>query len=223
MVLVNLISFKDNWRVPFDASQTTQEEFTLADGTTHDADYMNAYATDRVFIQTDTFAAADYAFSNGSAIHFILPEEGVSPETLLAAGSAIDYSSDSTYKVFPGMVSYKIPKISFSSSMDLSETMQELGMASAFGGGFPSITPPPEYDYVRVSAIYQDCFFAMDEQGTAAEARTEIHMAAESAAEEPEKEEPPLLELHLTRPFLFVITAPEGYMTFVGVVNTPTA
>jgi len=221
MVIINLLSFKDSWQIPFDEGRTSQDVFTLTGGETCTADYMHAGA-ERPFIQSDTFAAAAYNFSSGAKIHFILPNEGVTPEDLLAdsavISSAINYNAaDNPYIVSPGRVSYKIPKISFTSSMDLTEAMQGLGMVSAFDGGFPSILSPS--GPVAVDAIYQDCYFAMDEKGAVAEAKTEIHMT--SSAAPPPEEQPLLLELHLTRPFLFVITSPEGYVTFVGVVNMP--
>jgi len=238
MVITNLISFKDNWIVPFNKDNTVTEDFTLPNGEIQKADYMCAYS-EGGFIQMGTFAAASYPFKNGSRIHFILPEEGVTPEELLAdsgtLSTAIDYSAGNQALVMPGCVSYKIPKTSFTSSMELTDAMKTLGMEAVFAGGLPAIVAPPDTVYMDedgeeiadgghpfVSGVFQDCYFEINEKGALAEARTEIVIAAESEAEEVE-ELPPLLELHLTRPFLFIITSPEGYVTFVGVVNNPAA
>ncbi|HHX30555.1 MAG TPA: serpin family protein, partial [Clostridiaceae bacterium] len=97
---------------------------------------------------------------------------------------------------------------------DLLNALEEFGLGDLLGfdADFSGI-----YDGdIAVSAISQETFIALDEKGVEAAAMTDMRLPG-SAAPVPRE----VLELHLDRPFLFVISDPAGVPLFVGIVRNP--
>ena len=164
---------------------------------------------------------------------FILPDEGVSPQDLLADPELFE---DMFYpKDWDEMKSYvlewSVPKFSFDSEYDLTGLLPALGLSTAFDrakADFSGISAGP--DPLFLSSARQGVHIGIDEDGVEAAAYTAL---IESGAAEPPTE---TLEMDLDRPFLFAILssdplAPEageeyasgGTLLFVGVCGDPTA
>ena len=92
--------------------------------------------------------------------------------------------------------------------------MQALGVTDAFDAVTADLTPLTDDDAV-VTSVMQAARVKIDEEGVEAAAYTEI-VADNTAAIEP----PPVVEMDLDRPFLFVIFDGNHVPLFVGTVQT---
>src|SRR5205814_7191415 len=102
-------------------------------------------------------------------------------------------------------VNLHLPKFRFEPpTMNLGETLQELGMQTAFdrphgSANFDRLAPRKPNDYLYISAVFHKTFIAVDEEGTEATAATAVAMAVGAAAGQ--KPEPP--EVKIDRPFIY--------------------
>ena len=180
--LYNTIYYKSGWQDAFKSSQTKQ----------------------------DTFTAAPRSLNYGRMV-FVLPDEGVTPESLLQrqgflAGLTGDYNA--------AELVWSVPKFDVKSSTELNEMLQSLGVTDAFDMAEADFTPLTDNGAFLSSAM-QAARVKIDEEGVEAAAYTEI-VCADSAM----MEVPPTVEMDLDRPFLFVIFDNSNVPLFVGTVNT---
>ena len=141
---------------------------------------------------------------------FILPDEGVTTDELLASGSIFSVTNGEATGY--GMVTFKIPKFAFDSSFDLVEPLRSLGMERAFdmeNADFSNMCDIP----AAISSIKQDTHIAIDENGVVASAFTKIDYCGAGMPQEN-------ADMILTRPFIYIISN-NGMPLFVGVIADP--
>ena len=148
-------------------------------------------------------------------MYFILPDEGISPEELMADSEAVEFISNGgkTENAVGIKVHLAVPRFDVETRADLSEMLSALGLNSLFAPtGDYAILGDDALAYV--SKIIHDARVAIDEEGCIAAAYTVIVTDATSAA-------PPESEVYFTvdRPFIFMITSSVGAPIFVGIVN----
>ena len=152
---------------------------------------------------------------------FLLPDEGVSPEDLLADGQAMEFLlMDDKWDGWANrkglIVNLAMPKFDVSSDLDLISGLQALGITEVFDPQVSDFTPmTKEVEGIYVSQAEHAARVAVDEEGVTAAAYTVMSMCGAGAP--PEEE----VDFVLDRPFLFVITGVDGLPLFVGVVNRP--
>jgi serpin B len=148
----------------------------------------------------------------------ILPDEGVPPEELLndEKVAALYLGGETKYKQV--MLNLSVPKFDVSSDIDLIGQLQTLGVTDVFQPGAADFSPMTEQpDGLAVTEAKHAARVMIDEKGCLAAAYTVI--LTEGAAMPPDEE----ADLILDRPFLFVLTAKDGSVLFMGIVNDPTA
>ena len=207
--LYNTIYYKAGWREPFESSQTETDTFTAADGGKQQADFLHK-RDEGGYRKGEGYTAAPMALRYGQMV-FVLPEEGVTPESLLQRQGFLselagDY--DRAERV------WSVPKFDVKSTVDLKGALQALGVTDAFDEVKADLTPLTDDDAV-VTSVMQAARVKIDEEGVEAAAYTEI-VADNTAAIEP----PPVVEMDLDRPFLFVIFDGNHVPLFVGTVQT---
>ena len=207
--LYNTIYYKAGWREPFESSQTKTDTFTAADGGKQQADFLHK-RDEGSYRKGEGYTAAPMALRYGQMV-FVLPEEGVTPESLLQRQGFLselagDY--DRAERV------WSVPKFDVKSTVDLKGALQALGVTDAFDEVKADLTPLTDDDAV-VTSVMQAARVKIDEEGVEAAAYTEI-VADNTAAIEP----PPVVEMDLDRPFLFVIFDGNHVPLFVGTVQT---
>ena len=207
--LYNTIYYKAGWREPFESSQTETDPFTAADGGKQQADFLHK-RDEGGYRKGEGYTAAPMALRYGQMV-FVLPEEGVTPESLLQRQGFLselagDY--DRAERV------WSVPKFDVKSTVDLKGALQALGVTDAFDEVKADLTPLTDDDAV-VTSVMQAARVKIDEEGVEAAAYTEI-VADNTAAIEP----PPVVEMDLDRPFLFVIFDGNHVPLFVGTVQT---
>ena len=207
--LYNTIYYKSSWRDAFESSRTKQDTFTAADGSAQKVDFM--HRTERgSYRKGDGYTAAPRSLNYGRMV-FVLPDEGVTPESLLQQqGLLTELAGD--YNA--AELVWSVPKFDVKSSTGLNEALRSLGVTDAFDGTKADFTPLTD-NGAWLSSAMQAARVKIDEEGVEAAAYTEL-VCADSAM----MEVPPTVEMELDRPFLFVIFDNSNVPLFVGTVNT---
>ncbi len=209
--LINTVYFHDEWIDEFSESDTKPDSFYPADGSPVTCDFMHRTYNSHGFSVGDGYTRSSLGLKNSSMI-FVLPDEGVSVQDLLASPEKLREALEGG-ESFNGEVNWQIPKFDFSSNLSLADGLKRLGVSSAFSGDadFSGITDGPAF----FSGVTQGTHIAVNEQGVDASAFTAIEYAG---AARPEGR----ADMILNRPFLYGITF-QGVLLFVGVCENPAA
>ncbi len=212
MILMNTLYFKSEWKEAFEEMYNRQDSFFAPSGTLADVTFMNATHFNQDLLVADEFRASAIKLKNGK-IDFILPNEGISPETLLA-------NPDFLKSVYEGKrqtadIAFSIPKFSYRTKVDIFEKMEALGLRAMLQGG-PDLSVMLPGQEAEVTNILQEAFIDLNEQGVEAAAYTQVDIKCTAIL-------PPddLVEMIFNRPFIYVISDDAGVPLFVGVVNNP--
>lgn len=210
-VLINTIYLKDGWREPFNKDLTEEGVFYGPDGE-QQVEYMRRKDRDGRIVRGEGFLRYALPLNEVGTMMFVLPDEGVTLESLLGDPDKIgelltggdDVSAD---------VDLMVPKFGFQDRTDLEEILMSLGVRTCFTGGadFSLMTDTPAY----VSRVLQESYVGVDENGVTAAAYTLVAMA-KNAAIFAEREK---VDFHLTRPFLYAIESSDGTVLFIGTVT----
>ena len=215
MMLVNAIVMDQQWAVPFEDSDTWEEDFHGPDGDAP-CDFMHR-----------TFKSAEYAEADGtqmlrmryrdsglSCLLALPPEGGMDAALTALAERGLDWLS------IPGGwrdVRLSMPRLDITVSNSLSDVVKALGVGVAFSENaeFGGMSDQPLW----ISEILQKVRVEMTEEGTRAAAVTDVMLAAGAAV----GFEPALpVEMRLDRPFIVVIAdETSGAICFAGVVAKP--
>ncbi|MBQ2739595.1 MAG: hypothetical protein IJF36_05115 [Oscillibacter sp.] len=215
LALASTIAFQAKWDEEFSESQTNQGIFHAASGDV-ECDFMHQDGSDRYY-WGDGFAAISKRFAGGEEMWFLLPDEGVTPEELAEEAQVMDFLlgpdawENSRYLI----VNQSIPRFDVMGEMELSDSLQALGITDVFDGSVADLSPILESGQgTAVSQVRHDARVTIDEEGCRAVAYAVIPAAGSAM---PPKEE---VDFVLDRPFLFAITGRDGLPLFLGIVNT---
>ena len=111
------------------------------------------------------------------------------------------------------IVNLSLPKFDVTSTFDLRDGLESLGITDAFGSSadFSALSPTQE---LFLSRAQQSARVTIDEEGCTAAAFTEMILCGSAAPPEDIQE----IDFVLDRPFLFVITGLDGQPLFTGTV-----
>lgn len=223
LVLVNALYLKAPWAEAFEKTSTVPQPFHLADG--KKAEVPTMVREDSFgYRKQEGYTALSLPYSGGD-LQFVvllpdaadgLPalEKNLTPELL--AGVATLPSEP---------VRLFLPKFKLEPPLfDLGDTLQALGMKSAFdvpqgSANFDGIAPRRPNDYLYISNVFHKTFVEIDEKGTEAAAATAVVMMRAMSMP---MEKPQPIEVRVDRPFLFAIQhRPSGACLFLGRVTDP--
>ncbi len=215
MAIVNALYYKTQWVNPFGEGSTATGDFTTQSGQKVSADFMHTTEESAYYLETEEYLKSSLGLDRGQ-MTFVLPKEGVDVDSLLTEEKLWEIFENGDYQ--KADVIWSIPKFETSTTYSqLAETLQRLGVTSAFdaqGADFSGISSDtPLY----VGKIQQGTHIAINEDGVEASA----YSMAEMEAGGMEPEECPQIEMNLNRPFLYLITANDGSILFLGVVRNP--
>ncbi len=106
-------------------------------------------------------------------------------------------------------VTFQLPRFTFSSSSDLVDVLQRLGLKTAFSGDADFSAMSSEQS--EISGVGTEAFILVDETGTEAAAGATVTMAAGISPDE--------VNLSVNRPFYFLVRDQEtGVILFLGQV-----
>ena len=207
--LYNTIYYKAGWRRAFESSQTETDTFTAANGSKQQVDFLHQTG-EGTYRKGEGYTAAPKTLECGRMV-FVLPDEGVTPESLLQREG---FLAELTECDDGARVVWSVPKFDVKSSVELEDVLRTLGVADAFDADKADFTPLTD-NIAYVSSVMQAARVKIDEEGVEAAAYTEI-VAKSDGAPEP----PPEVEMNLNRPFAFVIFDGNDVPLFVGTVQT---
>ena len=213
-VLINTIYLKDGWREPFNEERTEQGTFHRSNGKPKKVDYMRRTDRNGTIVRGDGFLRYALPLNEVGRMVFVLPDEGVSLESLLGSPEKVTaLLRDGEEK--NADVDLMVPKFGFQDRTNLEEILQSLGVQTCFTGmaDFSGMTDTPVY----ISRVLQESRIDVDEKGVEAAAYTLVAMA-KGAAIPAEREK---VDFHLDRPFLYAIESRDGTVLFLGAVAEP--
>ncbi len=227
--LVNAIYLRAPWLDAFQARDTTQARFTLADGSRVRVPTMHLVSTGLgpnypVAVGSGWRAIrmpyVGEGYEGGLAMTMIVPDDLVAFERRLTPALLAKLTN---LKRDGGLLHYKkvdlaLPRFSIESRVDLKTALSTLGMPVAFDpdrANFRGIATLPNGLYV--AKVIHQANIDVDEKGTEAAAAT----AVVGVTGGPGDTSKPIV-IHADRPFLFVLTdVPTGAILFMGRVADP--
>lgn len=218
MAIATTIFYQAKWGYEFSESYTKESVFHSANGDIT-CDFMNQTDYDGEYYWSDKFSAVGKDLEGSGKMWFILPDENVSVDNLLADNKTLSFMTcNGKWENKKQLkVNLSVPKFDVSSSFDLKNGLQNLGVKSCFDytkSDFSSLCE----DYnepMYISKAQHGVRVAIDEEGVTATAYTVMFVPGASM--------PPTDEIDFVvdRPFIFVITSEDGLPLFAGVVNQP--
>ena len=212
LVLANAVYFRANWQNEFDPANTTAQAFHRLDGnevtvpTMHRTDYIWAF-------EGPDYVAVDLLYVGGdTSMLVVVPNSGTFEgfEQRLDAGLLSTISGGMTSRY----VDLSFPGFEVEQRINLGEVLSSMGIETAFSenADFSGMDGTRE---LYISSVFHKAFVTVDERGTEATAATTAVMGWQSIP-------PPPLEVHVDRPFLFVIRhRGTGAILFMGRVVDP--
>lgn len=212
-LLASSLYYRAGWTDEFLPERTQEDVFTGAAGRESRVDFMHRSQRAN-FLRREGYQAAQLGTRLGEMV-FVLPDKGVSPESLLQdpaflAGLDIGRSEDSHY----GEVQWSVPKFDVDSTLGLLDCLRGMGITGVLDPEKADLSALTTLD-AYLSDARQLARVKVDEEGVEAAAVTMLMIETTSAMPEPD---PEVCVMDLDRPFLFVIRS-EGVPLFVGVVN----
>lgn len=216
LILANAIYFKGAWQYPFDPSMTP-ESFVTATGSTVHPQFMfssNENPSSMPWADTPAYSAVELPYKGGrfSAL-VVMPKS----QSLSGMVGTLDHNrlDGILASLHTSQVFVEMPTFEFSTGLDLTSTLQSMGMTDAFGPGadLSGITTAAA---LQVEAVIQKAYLHVSTAGTEAAAVSAI--AIGSSAIVPHK------TIVFDHPFLFLIRDNKtGAVLFASSVVNPLA
>lgn len=217
MALATTVYYKVKWSEEFDPEDTKPGTFRAANGDV-ERPFMHQQLMD-LYFEGENFSAVRQAAADAgqSSMWYILPDEGVTVDDLLAEAQVMEFIADPEHAVENSeryLIDLSVPRFDVTSSHELSEDMKALGVVDVFDAGAADFSALTDSEPVWLSTLQHDVRVTADEEGVEAASYTVGIMLGGSG---PDKR----VEFVLDRPFLFLITGLDGQPLFAGVVNQP--
>ena len=201
--LVTTIYFRAKWSQEFSEAATSSDTFHTPDQDVT-CDFMHRTSSNTYF-WGEHFGAVQLSLRGSGNMKLLLPDEGVSAESLLEDAEAMDFilsRSDWENGKFL-TVNLSLPKFDVSSDFDLAAGLKTLGVTDVFDETLADFTPSIENSEgsIALSRAEHAARAAIDEEGVTAAAAYTVMMET-SAAMPPDEE----IDFTLDRPFIFAIT-----------------
>lgn len=216
LVLTNAIYFKGQWVKQFDKKQTIDEDFRISSANTVRVPMMRQTGESAKFKYTETKDAQvlemPYEGEKLSML-ILLPKNDnlVSLENSLSPEELSGWESELKER----RVDVFIPKFTFDTKYTLNETLQKMGMPTAFLEGIADFSGMDGTRGLFIQTVIHQAFVDVNEEGTEAAAATGVGIGATAV----ELAAPVFRADH---PFIFIIQDSEnGNILFFGRVENP--
>lgn len=213
MALYSTMYFQSKWQNEFEKSQNTTDYFYSPSGK-RQATYMNKNLTSMRYCWADKFGAVQLYLKNGSQMWFVLPDEGVSVDEVLADGQYMQMITGEWENSDYYLVNLSVPKFDITTSLNLQTGLENMGVTDVFDSRYSNFSKLTGDTDIVLSGVRQNVRIQIDEEGVKAAVYIEIPGA--TSAQPPEK----TVDFILNRPFLFVISK-STVPLFVGTIHEP--
>lgn len=213
--LLNSLYFKARWESEFAPEKTQEGYFNTSFGKVVKAHFMQTQRM-AAYVENEWFTSTSLSYQNDSYVmRLILPQPEISIDQVL---QALSESDENLWKnTILADINLKMPRFILENKMDLTPTLQALGMKKAFSGGadFSSMSDVATY----ITLVQQATRLKVDEDGSEGAAVTVIEgYLSDLMRPLPEEE----VDFFLDRPFLFqIIESSTGTVLFMGQVGLP--
>lgn len=215
LVLTNAIYFKGSWLKPFETKQTQKGAvFHRADGSTVKIDMMNVTG-EFGYAEAEGVQALQlpYAGKEVSMVVVLPKDAGGLPGLEKSLTPAI--LTDWIARMRTSRVIASLPRFKATSQFRLKETLEQLGMKTAFSSEADLSGITGQRDLV-ISDVIHKAFVDVNEEGTEAAAATAVVIARTAAPLRP-------LTFKADHPFVFLIRDNRtGSILFLGRLSDPT-
>lgn len=218
MLLATTLYFSAKWSEWFRKEDNTQDIFKAKSGDIT-CEFMNQTLLDS-FYKGENFSAAKIDFNNNKgSMWFMLPDENVDVSSLASDKDALKFISTNgksgAEAIAASIINISVPKFDVSSQIKLKYGLENLGVTAVFRFESSDFSPLTDDTDVAITEALHGARVKIDEEGCTAAAYTVFAMTGGAASTGNE------YDLVLDRPFMFVITSPNGLPLFTGIVNTP--
>jgi serpin B len=214
LVLINAIYFKGNWVTRFEKSETQEQYFHLANGSSIMTPLMHHFQEAK-YMATETFQAVELPYlGNETSMVILLPRQ-VNGVGQLEQVLSLQLLTTIFSRLNQQEIELFLPRFTMDSQVDLTGVLAALGMRNAFGttadfsgirGGQP----------LWISGVFHHAWVEVNEQGTEAAAVTAVPLTGGSRA----PSSPPIVRAD--HPFLFLIRdLRSGSLLFIGRLSAP--
>ncbi len=219
MMLATTLYFSAKWGEWFREDDNTQDVFKAKSGNIT-CEFMNQTLNDSFYVG-ENFSAAKISFNNNQGqMWFMLPDEDVDVSKLASDKDALNFISTNgksgAEEISDSRINISVPKFDVSSQIKLRDGLKNLGVTDIFEFETSDFSPLTDDTDVIVSDALHGARVKIDEEGCTAAAYTVITMTGGGISLGNE------FDFVLNRPFMFVITSPNGLPLFTGIVNNPT-
>ena len=211
LALASTVYFQSKWKEEFSKSKTQEDYFHGLSGDTS-VDFLRSDGAGQYYWGED-FAAYGKRLESGGTMWFFLPDEGVTPEDLLAGEDVFTLAADSDRweNQTRLIVHVSIPKFDIFQQQTLTDALETMGISKVFDLGQADFSPISDND-LYLSQADHAARLIIDEEGVTAAAYT---LMAEAGGARPPEEE---VDFRLDRPFLTMVTSQDGLLLFAGIV-----
>ncbi len=208
MVLINALAFEAAWETPYAEKRVYNDAFYSLDGKKGTAAYLRS--NESTYLEDEgaigflrPYAGGRYSFGA------LMPAEGTLEDYIGGLdGARLQAILKNAQKT---AVDAHLPKFSNEYSATLNEVLKEMGMPSAFLGGFDKMSNEDLF----ISKVIHKTYIEVDEEGTSAAAATGVMMNKYSMAPEDPK------SVKLENPFIYFILDNETNLPiFMGTVTS---
>lgn len=224
MYLLNAVSFDARWEDMYWPNEVHERTFTNASGEKETADMMDS--REYSYIEDENAVGFIKPYREGYSFVALLPNEGMDTEEYIDTLSGEQFLNMIADAGMDGIdiLEVSLPKFEAEYEVELSDKLQNMGIADAFDGGkadFSGIAKLETGDNAEnliISGVHHKTYIKVDELGTRAAATTDAWAATTDAAE---SLEPVIVYVRLNRPFVYAIVENETNIPiFIGVVNS---
>lgn len=208
--ILNTIYYYDEWQDHFQKDQTKPDRFYPEKGGAVTVDFMNRKFGSHSFARGENYTRSELYLKGQGYMVFVLPDEGTSLKELTDSPSALLEALEGGEEMM-GEVTFKLPKFTVDSDLNVRQMMERLGVRKLFSDGdFSAMTNQKN---IMVNAIKQNTHISINENGVEASAFTDIQYVGAALPKGK-------ADMFMDRPFLFGIKA-NGVCLFLGVCYNP--
>ena len=216
--LINAIYFNGSWKYAFNSSNTSNDQFYLADGTTKNVPFMKQKISTKMFAD-NSFKMIELPYGGGNSFSMYILQPLNVEESLESFALSLNENTlkGEINKMDSIPIDVQIPKWGYAYEIpNMKPELSKLGMGIAFSGlaDFSKIYDPAQVK-VYISKAIHKTYIKVNEAGTEAAAVTVIGIGYTNSI-------PSLPVFKLDHPFLYLIVEKQtGAVLFLGTVNDP--
>jgi serpin B len=218
LMAMNAVYFKGLWNEPFEIDETTDEKFTLQDGTSQLVPMMRQSGNFR-YAERGGAQIVSLPYKGGMSMCIVLPPKDT-PFPRFCAEFTSKVGTSWTIAMRERDGHFRLPRFRIETQADLSDPLKAMGMTQVFDPARAALEGISDSKPLYLMGVVQRDFVEVNEKGTEAAAVTEL-MCGAALFEEPP---PPPFEMIVNRPFVFAICDDfTGVVVFLGAVVDPMA